>query len=74
MAASPQPPRKITDEQVEEVIVRTLEGRPPGEHTRRSTRSLARAAGLSETAVSRIWPATCPSVATLCHSSIASCN
>jgi transposase len=53
----PGQPRKISDEKVEEVIARTLEHRPPGEDTHWSTRSMARAAGLNQTAVSRIWRA-----------------
>jgi transposase len=53
----PGQPRKITDEQVEEVIVKTLEGRPPNGDTHWSTRSMAKAAGLNQTAVSRIWRA-----------------
>jgi transposase len=59
LADEPRPgqPRKITDERVEEVIVKTLEGRPPGQDTHWSTRSMARATGLNQTAVSRIWRA-----------------
>ena len=59
LADEPRPgqPRKITDEKVEEVIVKTLEQVPPGEDTHWSTRSMARAAGLNQTAVSRIWRA-----------------
>ncbi|MGO9501066.1 MAG: IS630 family transposase [Streptosporangiaceae bacterium] len=53
----PGQPRKITDEQAEEVIVKTLERRPPNLDTHWSTRSMARAAGLNQTAVSRIWRA-----------------
>src|ERR1039457_4370778 len=53
----PRQPRKITDEQVEEVIVKTLERKPPNLDTHWSTRSMARAAGLNQTAVSRIWRA-----------------
>jgi transposase len=53
----PGQPRKITDEQVEEVIIRTLEQKPPGLDTHWSTRSMAQAAGLNQTAVSRIWRA-----------------
>jgi transposase len=50
----PGQPRKITDE---EVIVKTLEEAPPGGDTHWSTRSMARATGLNQTAVSRIWRA-----------------
>lgn len=52
----PRPParRKITDEQVEDVIVRTLQTRPRGA-THWSTRSMAKATGLSRSTISRIW-------------------
>src|SRR6266545_1167575 len=49
-------PRRISDEQVEEVIRRTLEERPQTA-THWSTRSMAAATGLSQSAVSRIWRA-----------------
>jgi len=52
----PGAPRKVTDQQVESVIVKTLETQPSGA-THWSTRSLARASGLSQTAISRIWRA-----------------
>jgi transposase len=52
----PGQPRKITDQQVEEVITRTLESQPRGA-THWSTRSMAAEVGLSQTAVSRIWRA-----------------
>lgn len=52
----PGAPRQIGDEQVERVIVKTLETTPPGA-THWSTRSMAQASGLSQTAVSRIWRA-----------------
>jgi transposase len=45
--------RKITDEQVEAVIVKTLEEAPANHDTHWSTRSMARAVGLNQTAVSR---------------------
>jgi transposase len=48
--------RTITDEQVEAVIVRTLETTPRGA-THWSTRDMARAVGLSHMAISRIWHA-----------------
>jgi transposase len=51
----PGRPRAITDEQVEQVITKTLEEPPPHHDTHWSTRSMARASGLSQTAVSRIW-------------------
>ena len=47
-------PRTISDEQVEALIVKTLETTPPGE-THWSTRSMAKAAGVSHTMVGRIW-------------------
>lgn len=48
--------RTITDEQVEQVIIRTLETTPRGA-THWSTREMAKAVGLSHTAVSHIWHA-----------------
>src|SRR3954451_15038457 len=51
----PGQPRKITDEQVERVIVKTLEERPPDYGTHWSTRKMAAATGLNQTAVSKIW-------------------
>src|SRR4029453_3122495 len=56
LSDEPRPgvPRTITDEQVERVIVKTLE-ETPGDATHWSTRSMARATGMSQTAVSRIW-------------------
>ncbi|MCA1679231.1 MAG: IS630 family transposase, partial [Actinobacteria bacterium] len=53
----PGQPRKISDDQVEEVIVKTLETAPPDGGTHWSTRQMAAAAGLNQTAVSRIWRA-----------------
>ena len=53
----PGQPRKITDARVEEVIVKTLEDKPPDLDTHWSTRSMAKATGLNQTAVSRIWRA-----------------
>ena len=49
-------PRTIDDARVDAVIARTLESLPAGA-THWSTRSMAREAGLSQTAVSRIWHA-----------------
>jgi transposase len=46
--------RTITDEQVEAVIIRTLETTPPGA-THWSTREMAKAVGLSHMAISRMW-------------------
>src|ERR1700728_931149 len=55
----PGRPRTITDEHVESVIAVTLEQEPPNGDTHWSTRSMARSAGLKQTAVSRIWRAFC---------------
>jgi transposase len=52
----PGRPRTVADEQVEAVIVRTLETTPKGA-THWSTRSLAAELGMSQSAVSRIWRA-----------------
>ena len=52
----PGAPRTVTDEHVEAVIVKTLESRP-AHATHWSTRSMAEATGMSQTAVSRIWRA-----------------
>src|SRR6476660_1595980 len=46
--------RTITDDQVETVIIRTLETTPRGA-TQWSTREMAKTVGLSHMAVSRIW-------------------
>ena len=56
--ARPGAPRKITDEQVDLVITKTLRERGPGEDGHWSTRSMAAATGLSQTAISRIWRAS----------------
>ena len=52
----PGKPRTITDEQVEEVIIKTLESTPKNA-THWSTRSMAREVGLTQSAVLRIWQA-----------------
>jgi transposase len=52
----PGAPRSIGDDDVERVIVKTLEETPP-DATHWSTRSLANATGMSQSAVSRIWRA-----------------
>jgi transposase len=52
----PGTPRRISDEQVEAVIVRTLE-QTPQDATHWSTRSMAKATGLSHASVARIWSA-----------------
>ena len=46
--------RTITDDQVEQVVIRTLETKPRGA-THWSTRDMAKAVGLSHMAISRIW-------------------
>src|SRR5216117_4009964 len=53
----PGAPRKLTDDVVEAVIVKTLEQTPARGDTHWSTRSMAAATGLNQTAVSRIWRA-----------------
>src|SRR5215207_6884508 len=59
LADEPRPgrPRTIADDQVEQVIVATLERPPPDHDTHWSTRSMARQVGMSQTAISRIWRA-----------------
>ena len=52
----PGAPRKITDAQVEQIVVRTLESTPRAQ-THWSTRGLAQATGLSRMTISRIWRA-----------------
>ena len=52
----PGGPRSIGDDDVERVIVTTLE-ETPRDATHWSTRSMAQAAGMSQSAVSRIWRA-----------------
>src|SRR5215470_1674395 len=52
----PGVPRKITDAHVEAVITKTLESTPV-DATHWSTRSMAKASGLSQSAISRIWRA-----------------
>jgi transposase len=49
-------PRKITDEQIEAVVVQTLETTPKG-RTHWSTRRMAKKAGISHASVGRIWQA-----------------
>jgi transposase len=58
LSDEPRPgrPRLITDDRVDEVIVKTLE-ETPGRDTHWSTRSMASAMGMSQSAVSRIWRA-----------------
>jgi len=52
----PGKPRTISDEDVERVIVKTLEEQPVNA-THWSTRAMAQATGMSQTAISRIWRA-----------------
>ena len=52
----PGAPRRITDEQIEQVIVRTLEETPRGA-THWSSRGMAKASGLGRTTVQQIWHA-----------------
>jgi transposase len=58
LADEPRPgaPRTITDEIVERVITKTLEEKPRTA-THWSTRRMAEAVGLSQTAISRVWRA-----------------
>jgi len=58
LADEPRPgaPRQITDAEVEALITRTLET-VPAQGTHWSTRTIAQASGLSQSAVSRIWRA-----------------
>src|SRR5437879_8282538 len=52
----PGTPRTVSDAQVEQVVIQTLESTPRGE-THWSTRGLAKATGLSRMTISRIWHA-----------------
>jgi transposase len=52
----PGAPRKVSDDQVEKVVIQTLESTPRGQ-THWSTRELAKATGLSRMTISRIWHA-----------------
>jgi transposase len=52
----PGAPRSITDDDVERVVVNTLE-QSPRDATHWSTRSMAAATGMSQSTVSRIWRA-----------------
>jgi transposase len=58
LADEPRPgaPRQITDADVEALITRTLET-VPAQGTHWSTRTIAQASGLSQSAVSRMWRA-----------------
>src|SRR5215218_6704699 len=48
----PGPPRTVTDAHVEDVVTRTLESKPTNA-THWSTRGMAKATGMSQTAISR---------------------
>src|SRR5271163_5331302 len=52
----PGTPRKLSDKQVERVLTRTLESQPQAA-THWSTRDMAKACGLSQSSISRIWRA-----------------
>jgi transposase len=52
----PGTPRKLSDRQVELVLRRTLESQPEAA-THWSTRDMAKACGLSQSSISRIWRA-----------------
>jgi transposase len=52
----PGTPRQISDDQIEQVIVRTLEETPRGA-TQWSSRGMAKASGLGRTTVQQIWRA-----------------
>ena len=54
--ARPGAPRTISDDQVEKVIVKTLEEKPK-DATHWSTRGMAKEVGLSQTTIRRIWRA-----------------
>jgi transposase len=58
LSDEPRPgrPRVITDDEIEQVITKTLE-ETPGEDTHWSTRSMATSTGMSQSAISRIWRA-----------------
>src|SRR6202161_2627138 len=50
----PGTPRKVSDDQVEQVVIQTLESTPRGQ-THWSTRELAKVTGLSRMTIRRIW-------------------
>ena len=58
LADDPRPgaPRTVTDAEVERVVTRTLETKPENA-THWSTRTMAKAAGMSQSAIGRIWRA-----------------
>jgi transposase len=58
LADEPRPgrPRKITDDRVEEIVVKTLTSRPK-RSTHWSTREMAAATGMTQRTIGRIWQA-----------------
>ena len=52
----PGAPRRVTDADIERVVTRTLESKPANA-THGSTRGMAKVAGMSQSAISRIWRA-----------------
>ena len=52
----PGAPRTVTDRHIEEVVTKTLETKP-ADATHWSTRTMAKTAGMSQSAVGRIWRA-----------------
>src|SRR5512135_1204982 len=58
LADAPRPgaPRTVTDAQVEQVIAKTLEAAPNGD-SHWTSRSMAKASGLSQSTVLRMWRA-----------------
>ncbi len=50
-------PRSLSGSKIREVVTRTLEEAPPAGATRWTSRSMARASGLSQSTVSRMWRA-----------------
>lgn len=52
----PGTPRKVSDKQIEEIIIQTLESTPRGQ-THWSTRGMAKASGVSHSTINRVWRA-----------------
>jgi transposase len=55
-APRPGAPRSVTDAHIEDVVTKTLESKPKAA-THWSTRTMAKATGMSQSAISRIWRA-----------------
>ena len=53
----PGKPRTVSDERVEEIVVKALESAPPDGGTHWSTRQMAQVVGVSQSTVSRVWRA-----------------